>query len=173
VPNIPFSYPEVLSMKEGQSRIRIRNMDNEIEIEGSREFVESTLPELMQVVFGMRPSDEEETTPPSSTPPLSKRTDKKLREFYLSKSPETHQDKVLVFVYWLQINEGKSDPTIKEIKGCYDRLSVVKPASVADVNKELRKKKKPLLLKSKTRGVCRLSIDGERYVKEQLPHTKT
>ena len=159
-------------MKEGHYRIRIRRKNDEIEVEGSRDFVESNISELNASVFGTIPLDNGEITPPSTSPERRVRNDAELKEFYLSKKPGKHVDRVLTFVYWLQFKENVKEPTIEQIEECYDRLSVPKPANVADVNKKLRNKKPPLLLKGKKRGTCRLSINGEEFVKSMLPRQK-
>jgi len=160
-------------MTEEKYRIRIKLENNEIEAEGDKEFVEKWIEEFKQEM----PKYPERISPiekiaipekPSGKPDLEKLS---LAEFYQEEDPKNFNETFLVFAYWLQNKEGKSEFTPKDIKACYKIINLKTPANVPDVCRRLAGGKKAYFIKEK-KGIYKLSMRGEEFVEKSLPNKK-
>lgn len=83
-----------------ECRIRLRQGDQEVELEGPEAFVDRQFKRLAPL-FGIPDGSE--------TGPLSVRRNITLRAFLADKQPPTAQDRLLCLIYWLERYEGMTD----------------------------------------------------------------
>jgi len=158
-------------MTERNYKIRIKLEEVEIEVEGDKEFVEKHIEgfrkEMLKITKELLPK-EKAIIPeiPKGETELEKLS---LAEFYKQKQPKDHNETVIVFAYWLTKKEGKEEFKTRDISNCYSNAGVPKPQNVAQHVKAAMRSKKAFLMKGSKRGLWKLTIKGEEFVKEELP----
>jgi hypothetical protein len=101
-------------------RIRLKNGDFEVEIQGDKEWVENKFKELMTEKVAIAGVVETKTTGLPET----------LGEFLDQKgNPQKHTDVVAVYAFWLFRVEGMESFNVKDIVSCYDRTRRTKPSN--------------------------------------------
>jgi hypothetical protein len=157
-------------MTEQNYRIRIKRGEVEIEAEGDREFVEKQIGELKKDIVDSAtdsPRDEESALP-EARKEESELERMSLGEFYNQKKPESHNDKVMVFAYWLTKNEKKEAFTAADILKCYGQVRVSKPKNLSQHVGELCRNGFLDVRPDKKRKWI-LTPSGENFVQKQLP----
>ncbi len=86
-----------------------------------------------------------------------------LSEFYNLVNPNTHNDRILLFVYWLKGNSKKDQFEPKDIEECYKKAIIKSPKNLPDSMRKLASGKKALLIRPE-KGIYQLSNMGINYV---------
>jgi hypothetical protein len=118
-------------MTETSYKIRYRKGDFEIELQGDKDWVEEKFKEFIEgkIVELAALITKAKTLPDS------------LVEFLKSKGdPEEHNDRAIVFSYWLFYKENMKSYNIDDIAKCYDEARIAKPANLNDVMNRLQAK---------------------------------
>lgn len=156
-------------MTEQNYRIRIKLSNVEIEVEGDKEFVEKNIEEFkkeMPKIAKELPSKEktaiQETQKEVGLEGLS------LAEFYKKKNPKTDVETVLIVAYYLCTTEKKEEFFNKDIKNATDKIGH-KITNIAQILKEAAKGNKAYLVKGSRRGSWTITLEGKRFVDEELP----
>jgi len=111
---------EVIYMADMPYRIRLRNGDFEVEVQGDKEWVENKFKELTTEKIAIAGIVETKTTGLPET----------LGEFLDQKgNPQKHTDVVAVYAFWLFRMEGMESFNVKDIVSCYDRTRRTKPSN--------------------------------------------
>lgn len=158
-------------MNDETHRIRVKKGQVEIEVEGSRQFVESRFDQLWNDLI------QTVVLPPTEVPPgLGEITDVakgleglSLGEFYKSKSPKNNPETMLVFYYWLKHKEQKPNAPLKDIGECYRKISLREDTNRSKTARGLSSGRKAYLKKGKKRGEYALTLSGEEFVEKELP----
>lgn len=158
-------------MTDQNYRIKIKQGEIEIEVDGDKEFVEKHIEEFKKELPRIAkelPSKEKIVSPeiPEKESELEKLS---LVEFYKQKDPKNHNETVVVFAYWLTKKEGKGEFKTKEISNLYSKAGVPKPKNVTQHLKNVSSAKKAYLMKGSKKGLWKLTITGEEFVEKELP----
>jgi len=150
-------------------RIRIKNGNAEIEVEGDKDFVEKHIGELKNELLKFI-----RKMPIEDSGKVIEKTNEELEnislaEFYKLKSPKDHNETVMVFAYWMTEKENKKEITPKDIDKCYSKIGVPKPVNIPDIMKKLASGKKAYLVKTGKRGFYKISMLGRDLIKKELP----
>jgi len=158
-------------MTEQHYRIRIKQGEVEIEVEGDKEFVEKHIRELRgEVSKTVKESPlKEEVSTLETLKDVAQLEKLSLTEFYKQKRPSGHNETVLVFAYWLTKKESKEEFKPKDILSCYDEVRVPKPKNIHQHMIELASGKRAYLTKGSKKGFYRLTLTGEEFVEKELP----
>lgn len=101
-------------------RIRLRNGDFEVEVQGDKEWVENKFKELTTEKVGIASKLETKITGLPET----------IGEFLDQKgNPQKHTDVVAVYAFWLFRVEGMKSFNVKDIVSCYDKTRKAKPSN--------------------------------------------
>jgi hypothetical protein len=123
-------------------RIRIRLGENEIEIEGDKDFVTQTYPELkgemLDVALAHRvpKGDADEITPPE----LATEPGPPLASFLKQKGARSHADKIITIAVYLYKHRDVKEFTTADIEVCYKEALLKKPKNINDRINANRKK---------------------------------
>ena len=111
-------------MTETNYRIRVKQGDFEVEVQGDKDWVESKFKELTtQEVFISLPKKVAAKGMPGT-----------LGEFLDQKgNPSKHTDSVAVFAYWLFKVEKMTTFNVQDIIECYDKTRKAKPSNVNQI----------------------------------------
>jgi len=111
-------------MSETNYRIRYKQDNFEVEVQGDKEWVEKKFKELTEgkaVAPGI-------TVPKAGGPPTS------LVEFIKAKgNPSDHTDIAVIFSYWLHHKEKMTSYNLVDIENCYTEARITKPANITDL----------------------------------------
>jgi predicted nucleotidyltransferase component of viral defense system len=104
-------------MLEAQYLMRYKKGDLEIEVQGDKAFVEEKFRELLE----LKPKGTGKETIISTgiQPQIETGRKVSLSEFFNSKNPKSHGDKILVFGYYLEKIMNESSFNLAEIERCY------------------------------------------------------
>lgn len=132
-------------MAEANYRIKYKNGDFELEVQGDKVWVNEKFKEL----FGGFPNKPQGTTtfagvPPSANTPVVTNVNgipDSLIEFLKAKrSPNNQLDLAIVFSYWLRNKKKLTSYNKDDIESCFDEARITKPLNITDImNKNQRK----------------------------------
>jgi len=150
-------------MEQSKVRVKIRVGEVEIEAEGDRKFVNSKIKQLKKEWFGAEVGKKLKRGEPGRiTVPVAS-----FSEFYAEKKPQTHGERIAVFAYHLEINEGGNEFSHSDILKAYEQARIPKPKNIHDIMSKTYKRLGYILPGSK-KGLWRLSRAGKERV-EKLP----
>ncbi len=132
-------------------RIRFRQSDLEIEIEGDREFVETHFNKFLQR-FQLSPFEGVETK------------DKILNRLLEQKQPSSHSEKVLLFAYYLEKYKKLKAFTAEEIGRCYQETRIPQPRNINDLIRKLPGEYVMEVGRKERKKAWRLTREGISYV---------
>ena len=142
----------------------------DLEFAGSEEFVEKQLARFRRFLegsVGVSQVPVREVAP--AAPPESQASGPKetLDAFYaarpLREGRGAIQDRILLFIYYLQHVQGKREVSGDDITWCFQQMNITQPKNLHNALGILKRKIKHLQEGSK-RGLYSLSPDGEAYV---------
>ena len=136
---------------ERDCKIRFRQSDLEIEIEGDREFVEAYFNKLLQ---------EFQFTPFKT----AERGNKVLDQLLAQKHPSSHSEKLLLFAYYLEKYSKLESFSADDISRCYQETRIPGPRNVNDL---IRKLPREYVMEVGAKGkkkAWRLTRQGIEYV---------
>lgn len=161
-----------ITMLENTYSIKYKKGDLEIEVQGDKAFVEGKFKELIEMKPASAPK--EASVQPSIKPQDETGKKMSLAEFLKTKSPKGHDDKILVFGYFVEKIEGASSFNVDDIKKCYRDAKIpptkniptytgllTKDGYVMDAGEKKDNKKAWVLTKSGEEYVETLGIDRE------------
>lgn len=155
-------------MSEKIYRIKIKLGQNEIELEGDKEWVEEKYLEFKTLVDSdkLTPSSHSELVsgirPDASVPPEIPET---LAQFYREKGePKYHRDKVLIFSYWLTKVESMNSYNLTDINKCYSDLRITKPKNINDTMNKIPAKYLVIAPNKDEKKAWVISYEGKKYV---------
>jgi len=153
-------------------RIKIRQGDLEIEVEGDEKFVEKHIEELKGELqkFLEEPMLAEGSRVDIGEKKGADLDTLSIAEFYKQKQPKDHNETVVVFAYWLTKKEQKEEFTPKDISTCYDSAKVSRPKNIHQHIQRAAGTKKAWLMPGSEKGRYKLTITGEEFVENELPH---
>lgn len=106
-------------------RIKLRQGDYEVEVQGDKDWVETKFSELtnQKVILPLQPDVNDK-----------KIISETIGEFLdLKGDPSKHTDAVVTFAYWLFKVENISSFNVQDILNCYDSTRKVKPSNVNQI----------------------------------------
>lgn len=112
-------------------RIKVKKGDNEIELEGSQEFVESKFDELKEIILGTLQNDGSNT----SSNPI---TILDVHDLVTNLKPETNLDTQLIFAYFLY-KENVDPFRVENIESCFHEARMRPPRNISRDLSELEK----------------------------------
>lgn len=151
-------------MLETHYLMRYKKGELEIEVQGDKAFVEEKFKELLEL---KQEKLQKETTSP---PPIqiSSETGKKMSvaEFLKSKNPKGHDDKILVFGYFVEKVERSSSFNVDDIKRCYLQAKTPVTKNIPTYTALLTKKSYIMDASEKkdNKKAWVLTTSGENYV---------
>jgi hypothetical protein len=99
------------------------------------------------------------------------KTGPQLRDFYQKKSPKTNQEKVTVFVYYINKHLGISEVLPGHVVSCYNEVNEKKPLNIVQLFRDIKHYKGWLETGEGTNS-AKISIAGENLVEHDLPSPK-
>lgn len=158
-------------MTEQNYKIRIKLGKVEIEVEGDKEFVEKHIEEFKKEIpkIVKELPSKEKTVIPETQEEKVELKGLSLVEFYKQKDPKNHNETVVVFAYWLTEKEKKEEFSPKDIENCYSKIGIKKPANVPQIMKILASGGKAYLIKTRERGIYKISMLGKDLIEKELP----
>lgn len=93
-----------------------------------------------------------------------------LRDFYTKKSPKTNQEKVTVFVYYINKHLEITDVLAGHIVSCYNEVNEKKPLKIDQLFRDI-KHLKGWLETGEASHSAKISIAGENLVEHDLPRS--
>lgn len=94
-----------------------------------------------------------------------------LADFYKKKAPRRHQEKVTVYVYYINKHLGITDVLSGHVVSCYNEVGEKKPLNILQLFRDI-KHHKGWLEVGETPHSVRVSISGENLVEHDLPRSK-
>ena len=88
-------------------------------------------------------------------------------EFYNLVKPSTHNDSILLFAFWLKVNNEQELFEPKDIDSCYSDSIIKPPKNLHDSMRKLASGEKALLVREK-KGIYRLSHLGIDHINKLL-----
>ncbi len=132
-------------------RIRFRQSDLEIEIEGDRKFVEAYFNKLLQK-FQIGPFETGEAG------------NKLLNQLLEQKQPPSHSEKVLLFAYYLEKYRKLESFSADDISGCYQETRIPGPRNINDLIRKLPREYVMEVGRKGKKKAWRLTRQGIEYV---------
>ena len=188
-PNFEVVYPEVLellkklftdytiikkggvTMVETQYVIKYKKGDLEIEVQGDRTFVEEKFKELLGIKLSAVPQKEsiissETSVLPSSEPKGETGKRMSLSEFMNTKNPKGHDDKILVFGYYIEKFEKSISVNVDDIKKCYQQAKIPPTKNIPTYTSMLERKGYIMASEEKkdNKKAWQLTQSGEKYI---------
>ncbi|MHA1250927.1 MAG: hypothetical protein ACTSRP_13120 [Candidatus Helarchaeota archaeon] len=157
-------------MNDQKYRYRIKYGEIEFEVEGDKEFVEKHIEKFRnerQKIVNELQIDEINITSKTSKE-ISELKNLSLSEFYKQKQPNSHNENIIVFAYWLMKKENKKDFTTKDILNCYDTVKISKPKNIYYHLRNLISAKKALLISGSKKGSYSITLMGIEFVEKKL-----
>lgn len=161
-----------ITMLETTYSIKYRKGDLEIEVQGDKAFVVEKFEELLALKPIVASKESAVSSPIQVTNEASKKMS--LAEFVKTKKPKGHDDKILVFGYFIEKIEGVSSFNVDDIKKCYRDAKIpptkniptytallTKDGYVMDAGEKKDNKKAWVLTKSGEDYVESLTPEGE------------
>jgi len=111
-----------VKMLETHYSIKYKKGDLEIEVQGDKAFVEGKFKELFESKQEMLQEVKHSSSSIQLTNEVGKKTS--LAEFVKSKNPKGHDDKILVFGYFVEKYEKSSSFNVDDIKRCYQQAKI-------------------------------------------------
>lgn len=148
--------------------MKVKLGQNEIEIEGDKDWVDTKLSEFKTLLVTQRDTSPlRQKSESDSTPDVSEKSNlpATLAQFYREKGePKLHRAKVLIFSYWLTKIEGMSSYNISDISKCYSALRKPKPKNITDTMNKLPTDYMMIAPDKNEKKAWTISPDGEKYV---------
>ena len=154
-------------MTEQNYRIRIKLGEVEIEAEGDKDFVEKHIEEFrkeMPRIAKELPSKEVTPEIPRERIELGKLS---IAEFYKERKPKGDIEVAVTIAYYLTVSGKREEFTNQEVKEEASKLGY-KLSNPADTLKSAASGKKAYVRKI-SKGKWTLTLEGERFVEEELP----
>jgi len=98
-------------------------------------------------------------------------TGPQLKEFYQKKLPKTNQEKVTVFVYYINKHLGIFEALPGHIVSCYNEVNEKKPLNIVQLFRDI-KHYKGWLDTGEATNSAKITIAGENLVEHDLPRPK-
>jgi len=157
----------VKNMLESNYSIKYRKGDLEIEVHGDKDFVESKFKELFE--RKLEPVSKKAEVKIEAAVSEDKK-DMSLAEFLNSKQTKGHDDKILVFGYYLEKFADESSFNVKDIEKCYQEVALPPTKNIPTYTTILIKKGYIMSVPEKkdNKKAWQLTQSGEKYV-EGLP----
>ena len=150
-------------MPAGETVFRFAAEGVDLEFAGSEEFVEKQLGRFQ--VFLKGAAGVQESAPPAPTAVDAPK--ESLEQFYAARPMREGrgaiQDRILLFIYYLQRVQGKREVSGDDILWCFQQLGLEEPKNLHNALGILKRKIKHLQEGSK-RGLYSLSPEGAAYV---------
>jgi hypothetical protein len=157
-------------MGEPCYKIKIRRGDQEIEVQGDKQFVLDKFGELKEELFKFR--EVVPTTPITATLKVEGKPLEGLSlvEFLNAKGPKSHPDKVVVMAYYLHKCQGVEIFNADDINECYSQARISRSANLnATINKTIAKGYiMEAQEKKENKKAWMITQTGERYVESNL-----
>lgn len=156
-------------MTAGETVFRFTAEGVDLEFAGSEEFVEKQLARFQAFLHAAVGSPEAPAPAAAAAGPVpaSGGGKESLEDFYaarpLREGRGAIQDRILLFIYYLQKVQEKREVSGEDIVWCFQKLSIVEPKNLHNALGILKRKIKYLQEGSK-RGLYSLSPEGEAYV---------
>jgi len=154
-------------MTEQNYMIRIKLGEVEIEAEGDKDFVEKHIEEFRKEM----PRIAKELPSKEVTPEISRERIElgklSIAEFYKERKPKEDIEVAVTIAYYLTTSEKKEEFTNQEIKEEANKLGY-KLSNPADTLKKAASGKKAYVRKIE-KGKWTLTLEGKRFVEEELP----
>ncbi len=158
-------------MTAGETVFRFTADGVDLEFAGSEDFVEKQLARFQ--AFLKAAVGTPEVAPPvapvpaTPAPVITGGAKESLEEFYATRPVREGrgaiQDRILLFIYYLQKIQEKREVSGEDIVWCFQKLSILEPKNLHNALGILKRKIKHLQEGSK-RGLYSLSPEGEAYV---------
>ncbi len=136
---------------ERDCRIRFRQSDLEIEIEGDREFVETYFNNLLQK-FQFGPFE------------TAERGNNLLNQLLEQKHPSSHSEKLLLFAYYLEKHSKLESFSADDIGRCYQETRIPGPRNINDLIRKLPREYVMEVGRKGKKKAWRLTREGIEYV---------
>jgi len=155
-------------MSEKTYKMKVKLGQNEIEIEGDKDWVDSKLSEFKTLLVTQRDTSPlRQKSASDSTPDVSviSNLQATLAQFYRDKGePKLHRSKVLIFSYWLTKAEGMGSYNISDISKCYSKLRKPKPKNTTDTMNKIPANYMKIAPNKNNKKAWTISDEGEKYV---------
>lgn len=148
---------------EIEYRIKIKNGNIEIEVQGDKVWVEAKFKELSEEIQSTKPIG---PTPPIPTPIKLPNSLQGL--FRKAKEPRKFSDQVLLFTYWLSKTKNMDTVNTTDMNGCFDKAKLKKPANMTDIMRKIDDNYFLEAAEKDGKKAYKLSLDGEKYVEKML-----
>jgi hypothetical protein len=154
-------------MAAGETVFRFAAEGVDLEFAGSEDFVEKQLTRFHTFLRGA--VGIVEAAPAGAAPPAEPTDGQKesLEEFFAARPMREGrgaiQDRILLFIYYLQRVQGKREVSGEDIVWCFQKLGIEEPKNLHNALGILKRKIKHLQEGSK-RGLYSLSPEGAEYV---------
>lgn len=96
---------------------------------------------------------------------------KSLRDFYKEKAPESHREKLTVFVYYLNKIAGVPEALAGHVLTCYNDVGERKPTAIRQLFVDTIADK-AWLERGEAEGSVKVTVNGENLVEQDLPRKK-
>jgi len=161
-----------LTMLEVNYSIKYKKGDLEIEVQGDKAFVEEKFKELLELKSVT--VSKETVSPPSTKPQGETGKRMSLAEFLKTKNPKGHDDKILVFGYFIEKIEGASSFNVDDIKKCYRDAKIPPTKNIPTYTTLLTKKGYVMDAEDKkdSKKAWVLTKSGEEYVEALTPESE-
>ena len=169
-------------MPETQSTVfRFAAEGVDLEFAGSEEFVEKQLQRFQGFLRGAvggaqaaaTPADAPAAAAAAPAAPAASGTKETVAEFYKARPVREGrgaiQDRILLFIYFLQNVQGKRDVSGDDILWCHQQASVPEPKNLHNALGIL-KRKVGYLQEGTKRGLYGLSPEGKAYIEGRFRH---
>lgn len=176
------------------TKARIDLREGIIELEGSEDFVQKNLDKYDYLIVNRSvESDHSHKSLPDTKKPNIKKAQKSsrkpvslvpipvdlegdekkpaLRDFYAEKLPNTNEEKITVFIYYLEKHLGISDVEQGHIISCYKQVNERIPKNIYQLLKNIKHNKGWISWGEKP-STARINIQGENLIEHDLPRTK-
>ncbi|MHA1875044.1 MAG: hypothetical protein ACTSUC_01205 [Promethearchaeota archaeon] len=155
-------------MTDTNYKIKIKIGQNEIDLEGDKEWVEEKIAEFKQLILSSQVTESADvltTQEDGSSTQKSEPMPKTLAQFYREKGePRKHVDKVIIFAYWLTKVMKRDSYNINDIMRCYDEARIKKPANISDIMNKVNPEYLLIAPDKENMKAWRISLPGEKYV---------
>jgi hypothetical protein len=153
-------------MAPGETVFRFAAEGVDLEFAGSEDFVEKQLARFQQFLRGA--VGIVEAAPATAAAPAAAEPVKESLESFFAARPMREgrgaiQDRILLFIYYLQRVQGKREVSGEDILWCFQQLAIEEPKNLHNALGILKRKIKHLQEGSK-RGLYSLSPEGAAYV---------
>lgn len=173
-------------------KAKITTAAGSFEFEGTEEWVEKQIANVMNISATMKPQVEEKTKKKATSTKKASSSAKKsvsdqpkmlptliegkeevdsLREFYERKQPATQIESFAVLMLWLKSNKDMDDVSVDEMWTLYKFLNIRAPKALIQTFRD-GKSKKGYFESSDSAGRYFITSFGETFVEHDLPANK-